>query len=346
MVGVLVNRGAILGEGFHAAAGEDHAEVACLKSLLIQGRRVSKGATLYVTLEPCSTHGRTPPCTEAIVDAGIKEVVVGNLDPNPSHNGVGIERLREQGVSVRTGILERECRRLNKAFNHWIVTGKPWVLGKIAMTLDGKIATAAGQSKWITGEKSRQQAMRLRFESDAILVGIETVLQDDPHLTVRDGRLKKRRPLRPIILDSRARIPLTSRCLGDGNPARALVVVGEKASARRIDALKKVADVWVCPLGSNGRLNVAKLISHLGRERIIQLMVEGGGEVLGSFFDRALIDSVAFFYAPKILGGRDARPAFGGMGATRMEQLGRLRDVQWRRLGVDQLMTGDIEKVN
>src|SRR5947208_11035637 len=227
MVGaVLVKKGRIIGRGWHRRAGQPHAEIEAIRDAERRGHS-SKGATLYVTLEPCSTHGRTPPCTQAIVAAGIKRVVIGATDPNPRHRGRGFGILKRAGIEVIKGILADECERLNEAFNHWIIHRTPFVTVKAAMTLDGKIATAAGVSKWITGEKARAYGMKLRQEADAILVGINTILADDPSLTVRGGRSQKR--LRRIVLDSTAKTPLTAKVVRDEDATLTTIVVGPRA---------------------------------------------------------------------------------------------------------------------
>ena len=211
MVGaVVVKAGKILGPGWHHRAGEPHAEIEALREVAKQGR-TAKGGTIYVTLEPCCTHGRTPPCTDAIIAAGIQRVVVGATDPNPQHAGRGFAILQRAGIEVVQGVLAAECTQLNEAFNHWIVRRTPLVTVKAAMTLDGKIATASGESKWITGERARAYGMKLRQGSDAMLVGISTVLADNPSLTIRTNGRTPVRPLRRIILDSLARTPITAK---------------------------------------------------------------------------------------------------------------------------------------
>ncbi|NJN06181.1 MAG: bifunctional diaminohydroxyphosphoribosylaminopyrimidine deaminase/5-amino-6-(5-phosphoribosylamino)uracil reductase RibD, partial [Rhodobacteraceae bacterium] len=224
---VLVRAGRIIGEGFHARAGQPHAEIEALNDAA--RRNVSsRGATLHVTLEPCCTHGRTPPCTAAIITAGIRRVIVAATDPNPSHAGRGLKLLRRAGIAVTTGVLADQAARLNEAFNHWIVAGTPFVTVKAAMTLDGKIATRTGQSKWITGPAARAEGMKLRRTADAIFVGVNTVLADDPSLTWRDNGKRKvegGKHLRRIVLDSRARTPLTAKVVTDASAALTTVVV-------------------------------------------------------------------------------------------------------------------------
>ena len=340
MVGaVLVKGGKIIGRGWHRRAGEPHAEIEALRDAERRGRKV-KGATLYVTLEPCSSHGRTPPCTDAIRTAGIRRLITGATDPNPKHAGAGFNVLRKAGIHVTAGVLADDCNRLNEPFNHWIVHRTPFVTVKAAMTLDGKIATASGESKWITGEKARAYGMKLRQEADGILVGINTVLTDDPSLTARSvetsGHVENR--LRRIILDSNARTPLSARVVSDGCRGLTTIVVGTGAPSKRVAALAKKVRVLEAPL-RHGRIDLKWLVKLLGKEEVTSLLVEGGGEVNASFVLGRLAHRVAFFYAPKVLGGRGARKAVAGDGARNATEALDLEDVEWRRLGDDLLMT-------
>ena len=338
MVGaVLVQRGKIIGCGWHRGAGLPHAEIEALRDAEKLGHP-TKGATLYVTLEPCCTHGRTPPCTAAILAAGIPRVVVGATDPNPQHAGKGFKILQRAGVEVVHGILSKECSALNEAFNHWIVARTPFVTVKAAMTLDGKIATASGESKWITGEKARTHGQKLRRGSDAILVGVNTVLADNPSLTVRVGKAK---PIRRIVLDSLARTPLNAKIVSDEIAPFTTIVVGKKASKQRVIALAKKVQVVAAPF-ANSKLDLRWLLKKLGAEGVTSLLVEGGGEVNASFLLGGLAQRVAFFYAPKILGGRDARKGVAGEGAKSLAEVVQLREVEWRKLGDDLLLTAKV----
>ena len=369
MVGaVLVKGGKIIGRGWHRRAGLPHAEIEALRDAQKRGHNF-KGATLYVTLEPCSTHGRTPPCTDAIIAAGIKRVVVCVKDPNPKHAGKGFKILRRAGIEVvglrrhvgafKSGDmsphskLADECAKLNKAFNRWIVHRTPFVTVKAAMTLDGKIATASGESKWITGEKAREHGMKLRRGSDAILVGINTILADDPSLTARTkmgvGRWKMAKPVRRIILDSMARTPVTAKVASDEFAALTTIVVGKHAPKSRVAALAERVIVLVAPTANsklqikNSKLDLCWLLKQLGSENVTSLLVEGGGEVNASFLLGGLAQRVAFFYAPKILGGRDSRRAVAGDGAKNIADALRLRDIEWKRLGADLLLTARVD---
>jgi len=341
MVGALIVRGdRVLGRGWHRGPGRPHAEVEALENARRQGHLV-RGATLVVTLEPCSTWGRTPPCTDAILSAGIREVIVGAVDPNPRHAGRGLKLLKAAGVRVQVGILAAECLALNEPFNHWIVHRRPLVTVKAAMTLDGKIATATGESKWITGPRARAYGRRLRLGSDAVLVGIETVLADDPSLLPRT-RIPWRG--RRVILDARARTPLTAQVVTDSACGRTVVVVGPRAPRYRVRELARRVTVWEAPLveggdkDRRGRLDLVWLLDRLGREEVTHLLVEGGGEVQASFLMSGLAQRVAFFYAPVILGGAGSRRAVAGEGARSWEEILRLCDLRWRRLGSDLLL--------
>jgi diaminohydroxyphosphoribosylaminopyrimidine deaminase / 5-amino-6-(5-phosphoribosylamino)uracil reductase len=381
MVGAVIARGGkIIARGWHHAAGQPHAEIEALRDAEKHGVSI-RGATLYVTLEPCCTFGRTPPCTDAIIGAGLKRVVVGATDPNPKHSGRAFGILRGAGIQVVEGVLSEACTELNRAFNHWIVQRMPLVTVKAAMTLDGKIATASGQSKWITGERARAYGMQLRRASDAILVGINTVILDDPSLTVRSPGGASSQPkgvgtpsspqcsapgtgdedvptpfscasrepnrLRRIILDPRARTPLHSKVASDKFRHLTTVVVSPAAPKRRVVALAKQVAVLVAPgsaavSGEHRGLNLRWLLQRLGSENVTSLLVEGGGETNASFLFQGLAQRVAFFYAPKILGGRDARRSVAGPGAATLEELIGLNDVQWRRLGDDLLLEASV----
>ena len=338
---VLEKRGKIIGQGWHHRAGGPHAEIEALRDAERRGHS-PRGATLYVTLEPCCTHGRTPPCTEAIKAAGIQRVVVAATDPNPAHAGRGFGILKRAGISVVRGVLPDEAARLNEAFNHWIVHRTPFVTVKAAMTLDGKIATATGESKWITGEKARAHGMRLREGADAILVGVNTILADDPSLTLRQGRGSKLKAqsskLRRVILDSQARTPPSSKVVNDEFAALTTIVLTKQAPKRRAAALQRRVKVLVAPT-RRGKIDLHWLLKKLGAENVTSLLVEGGGEVNASFLLERLAHRVAFFYAPKILGGRDAIKAVGGVGMKSLAEAIVLREVEHRRLGPDLLLT-------
>ncbi len=430
MVGaVLVKSGRLIGRGWHRRAGQPHAEIEALGDAARRGRSV-RGATLYVTLEPCCTAGRTPPCTEAITRSGIARVVAAATDPNPNHAGRGFDLLRQAGVKVGHGVLAEEAARLNESFNHWIVERMPFVTVKAAMTLDGKIAVATGESKWITGAIARRHAMQLRLGADAILVGVNTVLADDPSLTARgatrpgqgpecDAGIRsagtlhllrgpphtRHSPLTPslshpmeegvplcgtgegdgiahptdsfagagarassapvkrirrLVLDARARTPLDCRLVSDPWAAWTTVYVGPMAPARRRDALARRVNVVVAPevmqrsgvRGSPDRvarqsdcrpkLDLHWILRQLGREEVTALLVEGGGEIHASLFESGLVQRVAFYYAPKVLGEAAGRKAVAGAGFGDWPAVVSLREIEWGRMGSDLLLTARV----
>jgi len=343
MVGaVLVKGGRIIGRGFHQRAGHPHAEIEALRDAQARGHS-ARGATLHVTLEPCCTHGRTPPCTDAIIAAGIPEVIVGATDPNPIHSGRGLGILRAARLKVRDGVLAEEATRLNEAFNHWIVHGTPFVTVKAGMSLDGKIATRTGESKWITSSQSRERTMRLRQGADAILVGANTILRDDPSLTVRLAGVSK--PLRRVVLDSKARTPLSSKVVADGSALSTTIVVGPDASAKKVLALKRKVHVWRAPLRKSS-LDLRWVLKKLGSENVSSLLVEGGGEVNASFLLGGFAHRVAFFYAPILIGGADAVKTVAGGGIMDAAKGLKLNDVEWERIGPDLFLTARMERPN
>ncbi|MDW8009491.1 MAG: bifunctional diaminohydroxyphosphoribosylaminopyrimidine deaminase/5-amino-6-(5-phosphoribosylamino)uracil reductase RibD [Chloroflexota bacterium] len=331
---VVVREGQAVARGRTQPPPGPHAEVVALA----RAGELARGATLYVTLEPCAHHGRTPPCTEAILRAGVAEVHMAMLDPDPRVCGRGKETLERAGVAVRLGEGEAEARRLLEAYVKHRTTGRPFVIAKFAASLDGRIAAASGDSRWVSGPQAREWAHRLRAQVDAIAVGSGTVLADDPHLTARPGgRLARRQPLR-VLLDSRGRIPLTARALDGAAPT--LVVTGE-ASARewRAALVARGVEVLVLPQ-DGGHVELDALLSELGRRGVLSLLVEGGGELLGAFFDLRLVDKVHAVIAPLVIGARGARAAVEGRGASVMAEALRLRHVSVRRLGDDILVTG------
>src|ERR1700677_3014410 len=351
MVGaVLVKGGSVIGRGWHHRAGLPHAEIEALRDAQKHGQN-PRGGRFVVTLEPCSTHGRTPPCTDAIIAAGIKRVVVGATDPNPNHAGRAFKILKRAKIETAHGILAEECTRLNEAFNHWIVNRTPFVTVKAAMTLDGKIATADGESKWITGPQARAVGMKLRQGVDAILVGVNTILADDPSLTFRPakkGKISKK--LRRIVLDSLARTPLTAKVISDEFAHLTTIVVSKNAPEQRVAALAKKVNMIVAPLGraallrsrSGDFLNLCWLMKKLGSQNVTSLLVEGGGETNASFLFNGLAQRVMFFYAPKIMGGRDSRKGVAGEGVTRLSDAIQLHDVEWKKIGGDLAMTATV----
>ena len=334
---VIVRDGSIVAEGWHRKAGTPHAEVHALR----MAGDLAKGATLYVTLEPCAHVGRTGPCAVAVRDAGIRRVVVAMGDPNPLVAGKGIQILRDAGVEVTVGVCEAEARQLNEVFLHWITTGQPFVVLKTAMTLDGKIATAAGASKWITGEAARLRVHELRDRYDAILAGIGTALADDPSLTTRLPDRTGKNPVR-IIVDSNARLPLTSNVVTDGQ-AQTIVAVTEAAPEERVAALRAHGvDVLTCGTGSH--VDLVQLMQELGRREIASVLVEGGGTVNFSLLAAGLVDKVHAFVAPKIVGGRTAKTPVEGEGFAQLADSVQLTQLTAESVGGDVLLTGYVER--
>jgi diaminohydroxyphosphoribosylaminopyrimidine deaminase/5-amino-6-(5-phosphoribosylamino)uracil reductase len=333
---VVVKKGKIIGRGWHHRAGQPHAEIEAIHDAEKRGHNL-RGATLYVSLEPCCTHGRTPPCTDAILRAGIKKVVVGATDPNPHHAGKGFSLLQKGGVTVVHGVEEGPATLLNEAFNHWIVQRIPFVIVKAAMTLDGKIATAAGESKWITGEESRAHAMLIRQGVDAILVGINTVLFDDPSLTLR-GLTPAPGQKRRIILDPRGQTPAAAKLVTDEFKSLTTIVTTEKATRAFVAKMSEQVAVVVAPI-KDGKIDLRWLLKKLGKENVTSLLVEGGGETNALFLREHLSQRVAFFYAPKILCGREARKGVAGEAYSGTRDKTSLREVEWKQLGEDLFLT-------
>lgn len=303
---VLAERGRIIASGFHRASGLPHAEVECLAA---GGKKSLRNATLYVTLEPCSTTGRTPPCTDAIVESGVGRVVIGALDVNPAHAGRALDRFRAAGIDVTSGVLAEECARLNEAFNKWIVTGDPFVIAKCGMSLDGRLTRLPDESQWLTSATSRRDARQLRAEVDAILIGAETLRQDNPRLTTRGVR-GARQPWRVVVTRS-GNLPREAHLFADSFAERTLVY--RKKSLRAV-------------------------LKDLGGREITSVLIEGGGEVLGEAFDTRVVDKVQFYLAPLLTGGPVA--AVAGKGAGETSAGARLGEVRYERIGSDLRVTG------
>ena len=336
MVGaVLVKDGEIIGQGWHRRCGELHAE----REALAACTRSPAGSTLYVTLEPCCHQGRQPPCTDAILEAGIARVVVGSTDPNPLVAGRGLAILRAHGVQVDTGVCGEACDALNRVFFHYIRTGRPYVVLKYAMTLDGKTATRTGASKWITGEEARRQVHRDRHRYSAILAGIGTVLADDPLLTCRlEGG---RNPLR-VICDSALRLPLRSSLVKTAREVPTVVAAAQADPSRRAALEGAGCRVWELP-DPDGKVDLPGLLDRLGKEEIDSLLVEGGAAVAGAFLSAGLVQKVQAYIAPKLFGGAAAPSPVGGLGVALPEEALRLGGLTVTRLGDDILLEGEVE---
>jgi diaminohydroxyphosphoribosylaminopyrimidine deaminase / 5-amino-6-(5-phosphoribosylamino)uracil reductase len=330
---VLVKDGAIVGQGYHQRFGGPHAEVHALQEAGPQAR----GAVLYVNLEPCSHIGKTPPCADAVIQAGVKRVVVALRDPNPLVAGSGLSRLMAAGIMVTVGVCEAAARKLNEAFVKYITTRRPFVTLKSAMTLDGKIATRTGASQWITGEAARREGHRLRHAADAILVGIGTVLQDDPQLTTRLPDQQGVNPLR-VIVDSTLRLPLHARVNDVANDRRTLVVTTARAPIDRSVPLRTRGIEVVClPAYDDGLVDLEALFRYLGERGVASVLVEGGATLSATLLRRHLVDKVLLFMAPKIIGG-DGISAVGPCGVETMAQVINLRHVVVQRLEDDVLL--------
>jgi len=335
MVGaVVVAGGTVVGEGWHPKAGEPHAEVFALRA----AGDAARGATLYVTLEPCCHFGRTPPCTDAVVAAGVARVVTAMTDPFPKVAGGGIAQLRELGVEVEPGLLRAEAAELNRAYVRAVSTGLPWVTLKMAMTLDGKTATRTGDSRWVTGEAARKHVHRLRDWNDAVMVGIGTARADDPQLTARVRGA--RNPLR-VIIDHRGELSPESVLVRTARETPTLVVAGEDAQTTALE----VAGVEVLRVPSvRGRADLTAALRGLVARGVHSVLCEGGPTLGGSLLDAGLVDEVLWFVAPKLLGGADAFPALGGRGAERMRDATTLDQMRVRRLGEDVLVSGYVHR--
>jgi len=326
---VVVKRGCVVGQGFHRRAGGPHAEAIALRAA---GRR-ARGATLYVTLEPCNHYGRTPPCCDAILNAGIAHVVVASQDPNPITNGRGIRRLQHAGVRLTVGVLAEQAHQLNQPFFKAMHEGLPFVIAKIGQSLDGKIATARGESQWITSTAARRIGHTYRRDVDAILVGMNTILRDDPLLTARGVTGRVDRPVK-VIVDTHLRTPARARCLSRRSPAPTLIATTATDAHKREQLAQRGAEV-VCLSPKQGRVPLKVLCRRLVQRGIHSVLIEGGGEVMASAFAERLVDRLVWFIAPILIGGRDAPTSFGGAGIRRLAQAVTLADVHVSRVGTD-----------
>lgn len=336
---VIVRDGRIIGEGYHEVYGSNHAEINAFNNATEDVR----GATMYVTLEPCAHYGKTPPCAKAIVEKGIKKVVIGLKDPNPLVAGKGIKILEDNGVEVIVGLLEEQGRQLNEIFLKYITTNIPFCIMKTAMTLDGKIATKTGDSRWVTEELSRKYVHKLRNRVAGIMVGIGTILADDPLLNTRlDGEGSKD-PVR-IIIDSTGRIPLKAKVLNSNSKAKAIVAVTEKAEKDKIRALEeKGAEVIITPTKNNG-VDLYYLMKILGEKKIDSILLEGGSKINYSALEAKIVDKVNAFIAPKIIGGDTAKTPVGGEGKVFMKDAISLKNINFHRFGNDIMIEGYVMK--
>jgi len=337
---VVVKDGLVVGMGYTQPAGSEHAEIIALR----QAGDKARGATMYVTLEPCCHYGRTPPCTQALIDAGISEVHIALLDPNPLVSGRGVGKLNTEGIKTHIGICQHEAYEINEAYIKHITTGLPFVVAKFAISLDGKIATKSGDSKWITKEEARKYAHALRYTFDAIMVGVNTVVADNPHLTAKccggRGGIGKMQPLR-LIVDSKGRVPLSAHIFEP--PGEVLLAVAAPFdSTKKEKFVEAGAKVLELPT-RGGWVDVVELFKLLGKREIVTVLVEGGGELLGSLFDHCLVDKVLAFISPIIIGGCKAA-SVGGNGVDNMAKALRLSRVDIKSFGDDVLVSGYVDK--
>lgn len=339
MVGaVLVKDGKIIGEGYHEYFGGQHAEVNAINN----SRESVEGATLYVTLEPCTHHGKTPPCAPFIVEKGIRSVVIGMADPNPKMKGTGIDFLSSKGIVVQSGVLKDEISRINEVFIKFITTGIPFCILKTAMTLDGKIATITNASRWISGEQSRKYVHELRQQVSGLLIGVDTVIYDDPLLNARRGKKKSKDPLK-IIADTRCRIPLESKVLTH-NPQLTILATTELADKSKLREISRLgAQTMICPV-KNNKVDLAFLVHSLGIMGIDSILIEGGSTLAFSALTDRIVDKVTSFISPKILGGKMSPTPVGGEGIKKMNQAIQVSDWKIRRSGEDILIEGYIRK--
>jgi len=340
---IVASQGMILGEGWHQKAGTPHAEIHALRAAGDKAR----GSDLYVTLEPCNHTGRTPPCTHAILQAGIRRIIIGTLDPNPKVTGGGARFLRDRGLEVETGCLRYECRLLIAPFTKHVLTGMPWVRSKVACSLDGRTATHTGHSKWITNQKARSSGHRLREISDAILVGKGTIAADDPQLTCRPGGKTGKDPIR-VVLDSALNIDTSSRICQMKSPAPTVIIgVKGRATDEHRQAIEASGTrVWFTPPDKQNRVSIIDVLRMLGDFGVQSLLIEGGATINGAFWDQALVDEAFFYYAPMVIGGEDARPAIGGSGSVEIGTAKRLSHVKHHKLGDNWLVSGLVTDID
>jgi diaminohydroxyphosphoribosylaminopyrimidine deaminase/5-amino-6-(5-phosphoribosylamino)uracil reductase len=333
---VVVKDGEVVGQGYTHPPGLDHAEIVALK----QAGERARGGVMYVTLEPCCHHGRTPPCTQAIITAGIAEVHLATLDVNPVVLGWGKEELEGAGIKVYVGEYEAEAKQINEAYAKFITEGIPFVTVKFAMSLDGKIATRSGDSRWISGELARKRVHSLRYTADAVMAGVNTVLVDDPRLTARccgSGGMLRKQPTR-VIVDSKGRTPLNARVFSE--PGKAILALGRLANAKEKESLTQIGVELLELPSPEGRVDLEGLLRLLGERQVTSVLVEGGGILLGSLFDGGLVDKVIAFIAPIIIGGWKAVTAVAGWGVDRVADSLKIERLSVERLDQDLMVSG------
>ncbi|MCP4269511.1 MAG: bifunctional diaminohydroxyphosphoribosylaminopyrimidine deaminase/5-amino-6-(5-phosphoribosylamino)uracil reductase RibD [Candidatus Brocadiaceae bacterium] len=337
MVGaVIVKNGEVVGRGYHKKSGDHHAEINAINNAKCNIR----GSTIYITLEPCSHYGKTPPCVDSLIKNAPGRVVIGTLDPNPVVNGKGVKLLRSKGIKVEVGILDDECRQLNEYFFKFVKTGMPFITVKYAQTLDGRIATKTGDSQWISSEASRKYVHILRRINDCIMVGVGTVVADNPQLTVR--HVKGRNPLR-VIVDSNLRLPINFSVLVDGNPNKTIIATTSNASSRKMMAVKKLGvEVLIVKKERNGRVSLADLLKELGKREIMSVLVEGGSEIITSLLKGNLVDKMIIPISPKIIGG--GMEAIGDLNIKKIKNAIKFSSFKTMKKGDDIIFEGAILK--
>lgn len=333
---VIVKDNEIIGEGYHECYGEAHAERNAVKNAI----KPVEGSTIYVTLEPCAHYGKTPPCVDLIIEKNFKKVVIGMLDPNELVAGKSIEKLKKHGIEVIVGIKEEECKRMNEIFIKYITSKTPFIVLKSGMSLDGKIATYSGESKWITSKESREDSQNLRNRLHSIMVGVNTVIEDDPELTCRINTEKK---LTRIIVDSNLRIPLDSKVVKNQDK---LTVIATTLSAdeNKKQALRDLGLKVIEVPEKNGRVDLKEFVKKLGKEGIDSILIEGGGTLNFSALEENIVDKVIFYIAPKILGGEHSKNSISGRGFSRLDDAVKLKDINYRTIGEDLVVEGYIYK--
>lgn len=332
---VIVKNNQIIGRGYHKVYGGPHAEINAFEN----ATEDTKGSTIYVTLEPCSHYGKTPPCVETIIRKGIKKVVIGMVDPNPLVSGKAVKILKENGIEVVTGVLEENIKEQNEVFIKYITTKKPFCLFKTAMTLDGKIATYTGDSKWVTGEESRKHVHKIRQRVAGILVGVGTVIADNPMLTTRLEGVDISNSIR-IIVDTKGRIPLESNIVNSSKDIRTILATTNLASSEKVEKLEeKGIEILKAPL-KDEKVDISYIVSKLGRMGVDSILIEGGATLAASFFKEELIDKALFFIAPKIIGGEKSKTPLGGEGIPQMKDAINIEDMKVEMIDGDILISG------
>ena len=327
---VIVNDGKIIGKGYHESYGKAHAEINAFKDAETE---LIEGSTMYVTLEPCSHYGKTPPCVDQIIENRIKRVVIGMVDPNPLVSGKGVKKLQEAGIDVTVGILEDKCKKLNEVFIKYITKKKPFVVLKTAMSLDGKISTTSGESKWITDKEARENVHILRNELTAIMIGIDTVIIDNP-----DGR----NPIR-IVVDSNLRIPYDSKILQTAKKFKTIIATTEKARKEKIHKLKDLGIIVIETKSKNEKVDLKDLMHKLGNQNIDSILLEGGSTLNYSALESGIVDKILVYIAPKIIGGMKSKTPVGGSGISHLKDAFKVRELSTSIIGKDILLQGYIE---